>query len=108
MLLSDCAGGEDGGEKGDEGELEIGHVLEDLGGVLGEGRHVAGAVGGAAGGENVGDENDEEAEVSAADESVAAFFPAGLHDAEQDGVSGQEAPEIIGDAEHGVTARSLW
>ena len=43
---------------------------------------------------------DEEAEIPAADEKIAAALPAGLHDAQQDRVRGDESPGVVCDSKH--------
>ena len=47
------------------------------------------------------DEQDQQAEVAAADEQVAAALAAGLDHPQEDGVAGEQTPEVVGDAEHG-------
>ena len=100
LLLRDGPGGEHRGEQGDQPELEVGQFLEHVGRGFGQGGQAGVAAGvGAVEGEQ--DEQDEQAEVPAADEQIAAALAAGLDDPQQDGVAGEETPEVVGDAEHG-------
>src|SRR5439155_27023180 len=80
---------------------EVAHVAEDLVAHLGQVVEAgAGADGALAADERGDDDEDEQAEVGAADEQVAPPPAAGLDDAEQDRVRGDESPGVVGYSEH--------
>ena len=87
-----------GREKSDEAQLPVTQVLEKRSTGLGQLGEIAAA--GAAAHEGEDDDADEQAQIAAANEQVAAALAVHLHDAQENRVRGDESPEVVGDAEH--------
>jgi hypothetical protein len=81
--------------------LQVAHLLKDVGADLSEcgETHLAGVAVGP-GGDRQQHDRGQQAEINAADDGIPRAFPGGQDHPQQDRVSGEQAVEIIGKAEH--------